>query len=416
MKSDDFRVAIDIGTTKICTMVGRIKDQNTYEVINITTIDNNGMNRGLVVDEQLVSECITKSIESISKDVGINIDKAFFGVSGAHLESKNHWTNISRPSGMTSITQNDIDEALKIASKIDLNNDRKLLHAIPRSYTLDGLHGIVNPLGMHTAELHVETHIITGSLGSINNIQNCLSKSKIKVAGIVAEPLASAEAVLSPTEKEEGCVVVDIGGGTTDIAVFDNGNIVHSKVLPIGGNLFTSDISIALDLELNASENLKINYGNIGPDQKNATDEITIKPIKMDEEIQITRRELGQILKERAAELIRMISLSLDEPHLVDTDISKFVFTGGGSKLNGFMNVAKYILQANVRLAEPRGLYGIPNTQNDPSISTVVGIMLWGIENKEDSSHAFMINDNKDNNEADENSSTLSKFIKKIKL
>ncbi|MBL01492.1 MAG: cell division protein FtsA [Chloroflexi bacterium] len=416
MKSDDFRVAIDIGTTKICTMVGRIKDQNTYEVINITTIDNNGMNRGLVVDEQLVSECITKSIESISKDVGINIDKAFFGVSGAHLESKNHWTNISRPSGMTSITQNDIDEALKIASKIDLNNDRKLLHAIPRSYTLDGLHGIVNPLGMHTAELHVETHIITGSLGSINNIQNCLSKSKIKVAGIVAEPLASAEAVLSPTEKEEGCVVVDIGGGTTDIAVFDNGNIVHSKVLPIGGNLFTSDISIALDLELNASENLKINYGNIGPDQKNATDEITIKPIKMDEEIQITRRELGQILKERAAELIRMISLSLDEPHLVDTDISKFVFTGGGSKLNGFMNVAKYILQANVRLAEPRGLYGIPNTQNDPSISTVVGIMLWGIENKEDSSHAFMINDNKDNNEADENSSTFSKFIKKIKL
>ena len=416
MKSDDFRVAIDIGTTKICTMVGRIKDQNTYEVINITTIDNNGMNRGLVVDEQLVSECITKSIESISKDVGINIDKAFFGVSGAHLESKNHWTNISRPSGMTSITQNDIDEALKIASKIDLNNDRKLLHAIPRSYTLDGLHGIVNPLGMHTAELHVETHIITGSLGSINNIQNCLSKSKIKVAGIVAEPLASAEAVLSPTEKEEGCVVVDIGGGTTDIAVFDNGNIVHSKVLPIGGNLFTSDISIALDLELNASENLKINYGNIGPDQKNATDEITIKPIKMDEEIQITRRELGQILKERAAELIRMISLSLDEPHLVDTDISKFVFTGGGSKLNGFMNVAKYILQANVRLAEPRGLYGIPNTQNDPSISTVVGIMLWGIENKEDSSHAFMINDNNDNNEADENSSTFSKFIKKIKL
>ena len=416
MKSDDFRVAIDIGTTKICTMVGRIKDQNTYEVINITTIDNNGMNRGLVVDEQLVSECISKSIESISKDVGINIDKAFFGVSGAHLESKNHWTNISRPSGMTSITQNDIDEALKIASKIDLNNDRKLLHAIPRSYTLDGLHGIVNPLGMHTAELHVETHIITGSLGSINNIQNCLSKSKIKVAGIVAEPLASAEAVLSPTEKEEGCVVVDIGGGTTDIAVFDNGNIVHSKVLPIGGNLFTSDISIALDLELNASENLKINYGNIGPDQKNATDEITIKPIKMDEEIQITRRELGQILKERAAELIRMISLSLDEPHLVDTDISKFVFTGGGSKLNGFMNVAKYILQANVRLAEPRGLYGIPNTQNDPSISTVVGIMLWGIENKEDSSHAFMINDNNDNNEADENSSTFSKFIKKIKL
>tara|TARA_B100000427_G_scaffold24937_1_gene18508 strand:- start:1185 stop:2435 length:1251 start_codon:yes stop_codon:yes gene_type:complete len=416
MKSDDIRVAIDIGTTKICTMVGRIKDQNTYEVINITTIDNNGMNRGLVVDEQLVSECITKSIESISKDVGINIDKAFFGVSGAHLESKNHWTNISRPSGMTSITQNDIDEALKIASKIDLNNDRKLLHAIPRSYTLDGLHGIVNPLGMHTAELHVETHIITGSLGSINNIQNCLSKSKIKVAGIVAEPLASAEAVLSPTEKEEGCVVVDIGGGTTDIAVFDNGNIVHSKVLPIGGNLFTSDISIALDLELNASENLKINYGNIGPDQKNATDEITIKPIKMDEEIQITRRELGQILKERAAELIRMISLSLDEPHLVDTDISKFVFTGGGSKLNGFMNVAKYILQANVRLAEPRGLYGIPNTQNDPSISTVVGIMLWGIENKEDSSHAFMINDNNDNNEVDENSSTLSKFIKKIKL
>ena len=415
MKSDDFRVAIDIGTTKICTMIGRIKDKNTYEVINITTIDNDGMNKGLVIDENIVSNCITKSIQKVSKELGIYIHKAFFGVSGTHLESKNHWTNISRPSGMTSITQDDIDEALKTASKIELNNDRKLLHAIPRSYTLDGLHGIVNPLGMHTAELHVETHIITGSTISIRNIQNCLNNSKIKVAGIVAEPLASAEAVLSPTEKEEGCVVVDIGGGTTDLAVFDNGKIVHSKVLPVGGNLFTSDISIALDLEFNTSENLKIAYGNIGPDQKNATDELTIKPRKMNEKIQITRRELGQILKERAAELIRMISLSLDEPHLTDLDISKFIFTGGGSKLNGFMNVAKYILQNNVRLAEPRGLSGIPDTKNDPTISTVAGIMLWGIENKDSSSHANLIKE--DNNDLeDENSSAISKFMKKIKL
>ena len=414
MKSDDIRVAIDIGTTKICTMIARIKDKNTYEVINITTMDCDGMNKGLVVDEQLVSECLTKSFENISKEVGININKAFLGVSGAHLESKNHSTNISRPSGMTSITQDDIDEALKIASKIDLNNDRKLLHAIPRSYTLDGLHGIVNPLGMHTAELHVETHIISGSLSSISNIQNCLKKSKVKVAGIVAEPLASAEAVLSPTEKDEGCVVVDIGGGTTDIAVFDNGNIIHSKVLPIGGNLFTSDISIALDLDFNTSENLKINYGNIGPDQNNATDEIKIKPRKMDEEIQITRRELGQILKERAAELIRMISISLDEPDLVDANIGKFIFTGGGSKLNGFMNVAKYILQNNVRLAEPRGLSGITNTQKDPTLSTVAGIMLWGIKNKEVSSHANLFNENINQQER-ENSSAFSKFMKKIK-
>ena len=415
MKSEDLRVAIDIGTTKICTMIARIKDKNTYEVINITTIDNDGINKGLVVDEQLVSDCLTKSLENISKEVRINIDKAFVGISGTHLESKNHWTNISRPSGMTSITQDDIDEALKIASKIDLNNDRKLLHAIPKSYTLDGLHGIANPLGMHTAELHVETHIITGSINSITNIQNCLNKSKVKVSGILAGPLASAEAVLSPTEKDEGCVVVDIGGGTTDIAVFDNGNIVHSKVLPIGGNLFTSDICIALDLEFNTSEDLKIKYGNIGPDQKNATDEINIKPRKMDEEIQITRRELGQILKERAAEVIRMISLSLDEPHLVETNINKFIFTGGGSKLNGFMNVAKYILQDNVRLAEPRGLSGITNTQNDPTISAVSGIMLWGIENKEASSHANLIKENI-NDQEEKNSSALSKFMKKIKL
>ena len=227
--------------------------------------------------------------------------------------------------------------------------------------------------------------------------------------------MASAEAVLSPTEKDEGCVVVDIGGGTTDIAVFDNGNVVHSKVLPIGGNLFTSDISIALDLDFNTSEDLKIKYGNIGPDQKNATDEISIKPRKMDEEIQITRRELGQILKERAAEVIRMISLSLEEPQLVETNINKFIFTGGGSKLNGFMNVAKYILQDNVRLAEPRGLSGITNTHNDPTISAVSGIMLWGIENKEASSHANLIKENINDHE-EKNSSALSKFMKKIKL
>ncbi|MBA30989.1 MAG: cell division protein FtsA [Chloroflexi bacterium] len=415
MTTDNFRVAIDVGTTKICTMVAKIKEKKTYEVISIMIVECDGMNKGVVIDEEKVSKCITKSIENVSNELGINITKAFIGISGAHLESKNHWTNISRPSGMTSITEDDIDEALKIASKVDINKDRKLLHAIPRSYTLDGLHGIINPLGMHTAELHVQTHVITSSINSINNIKDCLINSKITQGGMVAEPLASAEAVLSPTEKEEGSVVVDIGGGTTGIAVFDNGNIVHSKVLPIGGNLFTSDISIALDLDFDISENLKINHGNIGPDQKHSTDEIIIKPRKLNEEIPITKRELGQILKERAAELIRMISISLDEAHLENTNISKFIFTGGGSKLNGFMNIAKYILQNNVRLAEPRGLSGIPAKQNDPSIATVSGIMLWGIENKDDSTHANFASDD-ERMHYGSNSSTFSKIMKKIKL
>ncbi|MFL2665030.1 MAG: cell division protein FtsA [Dehalococcoidia bacterium] len=415
MKADNFRVAIDIGTSKICTMVARIKEKNSYEVMNITVMESDGLNKGLVTDEKKVSECINKSVENISLELGINIKKAFIGISGVHLESKNHWTNISRPSGMTSITQDDIDQALKTASKVDLNMDRKLLHAIPRSYTLDGLHGITNPLGMHTAELHVQTHVITGSTNVINNIINCLNNSKIKEAGIVAGPLASAESVISPTEKEEGSVVIDIGAGNTDIAVFDNGNIIYSKVLPIGGKLFTSDISIALDLDFNTSENLKINHGNIGPDQKHATDEIIIKPRKMNEEIPITKRELGQILKERAAELIRMISISLDEVQLENTNISNFIFTGGGSKLNGFLNIAKYILQNNIRMAEPRGLSGITVTENDPALSTVAGIMLWGIENKDKSSHANFA-ENKENNDYISNSSAFTKIMKKIKL
>ncbi|MDP6055661.1 MAG: cell division protein FtsA [Dehalococcoidia bacterium] len=378
---DDFRVAIVIGTTKVCTIITRKRADHRVEVAGISVVPCNGMSKGMVADSAAVTAAIKESTGIAAADARVDIKSVYAGLTGSHVESKNRWANVPRPEGMRAVTDLDLLAAKKAAGAIDLADDRRLLHVIPRSYALDGLHGVRNPLGMHTGELHIESHVITGSISKITELHNAVSDAGLRVSSMVVEPVASADAVLTADEREEGAVLIDVGGGTSDIAVYHDGTVVHTAVIPVGGFQFSNDLSIAFAIDFDSAEQLKIEHGTAAPELAGMQEEITLNPSTMDQPLTITKREIGQVLKERTSELFRMIQLKLEEPHLADIPTDRIVFTGGGAKLDGFLNIAKYIFQRKVRLATPRGLDGMPEGTNDPAYSAAAGIALWGMRN-----------------------------------
>lgn len=381
MLQEDYRVAIDIGTTKVCTIITRKRADHRVEVAGIGVVPCNGMSKGIVEDSQAVTAAVRESMAVAAADADVEITTVYAGLTGSHIESKNRWSNVPRSDGMRAVTDLDISAAKKAAGKFDLAEDRKLLHVIPRSYTLDGLHGVRNPLGMHTGELHIESHVITGSISKITKLHNAVSDAGVRISSMVVEPVASADAVLTADEREEGAVLIDVGGGTSDIAVYQGGTVIHTAVIPVGGFQFSNDLSIAFAIDFDSAERLKIEHGTAAPELAGISEEITLHPTTMSQSLIITKREIGQVLKERASELFRMILIKLDEPHLADIPTERIVFTGGGAKLEGFLNIAKYVFQRKVRLGTPRGLDGMPEGTNDPSYSAAAGIALWGMRN-----------------------------------
>ena len=381
MYEKGFRVAIDIGTTKVCTIIVRGRDDHRVDLAGISTIPCAGMSKGTIIDSQSVINAIRKSVRDASADAGVKIKNVYAGLTGSHIVSKNYWVNVPRAEGVRAVTDSDLSTALEAASNFNLEDDRKLLHVIPRSYALDGLHGVRNPLGMHTGELHVESHVITGSISKIAELKNAITHAGVDVSSMVVEPVASADVLLTADEREEGAVLVDVGGGTCDIAVYHAGTIVHTAIVPIGGFQFSNDLSVAFAIDFESAERLKIQKGTAAPELAGLNEEVILHPNTMRQPLTVTRREVGQVLKERAMELFRMIQLKLEEPHLADVPIERIVFTGGGAKLEGFLNVAKYIFQRKVRLTTARGLEGMPADTNDPCYSAAAGVALWGIRN-----------------------------------
>ena len=381
MIQDDYRVAVDIGTTKVCAIIARKRADHRVELLGIGVAPCTGMGRGNVTDKAGVAEAVREAVDAASRSAGVSVHRAYIGITGSHIDSRNRWNTVPRQAGVHAVSDHDLSSALRAASKVELGEDRRLLHVIPRTYSLDGIHGVRNPLGMHTAELHIQSHVITGSIAHIAALQEAVRDARIMPTNTVVEPVASADAVLSADEREEGAVLVDIGGGTADIAVLHEGSIVHTTVLPVGGFQFTNDLSIAFDIDFTEAEQLKLEHGTCAPELVARTEEVTLHPKRLGEPLTITKREVGQVLRERVQELFRMVLLRLDEPHLADVPLERVVFTGGGAKLNGLLNLAKFVFQRRVRLGGPRGLDGLPEAHRDPAYSAAVGIMLWGMRN-----------------------------------
>ena len=372
---EEIVVGIDVGTTKVCTLVGRVEDSRSIRILGVGIEPSEGIKKGMIVDLAAASQAITRSVEKAESTSGMEITSALVSMAGAHVSSVN-----SRGAAAVNgniIEQYDLTHALEQARAVAIPHDREIIHVIQRGYTVDGQDGIRNPKGMHGYRLEVEAHIITASAATSENLRQCVGAAGVDIQQFVLNPLASGEVVLTDQERQMGVAVCDIGGGTTDLAIYVDGDVWHTMVLAVGGNHITQDIAHGLRLSFEQSEEVKKQQGYAVRSSVGAEEYFTIRPFGEDRPVQISRRDLAHIIEARVAEIF---SLTLQEIKRSGYDgllPAGMVLTGGTSALPGIKRVAADVLNLPVRTAQPENLVGLVDRLNSPAYSTSVGLLRW---------------------------------------
>ncbi len=374
-------VGIDVGTTKICILVGELDRDGKLNIVGVGTCPSQGLRRGVVVNIEETVTSIAAALDRAERLSGKKIISAYVGIAGSHISSENSKGFVAISPPHRDIVQNDISRAFEVARAIAIPANREVIHVIPRGYVVDGQEGIKNPIGMSGFRLEVETHIITGAVSSIHNLIKCVDKAHIDIEDLVLEPLASGEAVLEDGETDLGVALVDIGGGTTDVAVFADGAIWHTVVLPIGGNLITSDIAIGLRLPVGVAEELKVTYGHCDPSTIDEDDMIDLSQFMPDCDDLVPRKLLAEIIQARVDELFRMVHEELKKSGYDGLLPAGIVITGGTAELPGILDTAGQVLDLPARIGSPLGLHGLADSINRPAYATAVGLLLWGLRN-----------------------------------
>jgi len=371
--------AIDVGTTKVCTIMADSGGIDGLRILGVGIAPSQGIHKGLVVNVNEARESIRKSVRKAEQIAGYRLESACVGITGRHITSTNSQGAIAITRQDQLVRTEDLKRVLEVARSIRIPSESKLLHIIPRTYKIDGQEGIRNPVGMHGFRLDVETHVITAAITSIQNLTKCIRSVGIDVEDLVLEPLASGEAVLTPEEEQGGVMLADIGGGTTDIAVFKDSTIYYTSVLPVAGYQVTRDISIGLGLSFELAEEMKKRYGNVAtPDNGSNEDDRTLTQ----DGHSISYNELSEIIRVRVEELLRLIVMELpltDYPKLIPSGL---VLTGGGANLPGIAELAETVTHLPVRIGVPVRLDGVSDALQDPAYATGAGLLLWQLKNK----------------------------------
>jgi cell division protein FtsA len=385
MKSN-YLVGIDIGTKKICTLIAQIKSDGKnedVEIIGYGVAESKGLRKGAIVNMEGTVEDIKKSIKDAELTAGVMIESAYVNISGKHVQSINAKGSINITGRSKEISREDVDRAITHASAIMLPADRTVLHVLPQEYIVDSQDGIKNPVGMVGTNLDVYIHIITGSITATKNLLLCLKKAKVNVLGMVLSHIASADAVLTPDEKELGVLSIDIGGGTTDIAVFEKGAISFSGTIPYGGDNFTNDLSIGIRTAIDRAEKIKRRYGcAMDPSLKDETFEVPSVSGKKSR--QISTSLLMNILKPRAYEIFEMVKMEIEKEGLQNSINAGVVISGGTALLDGILDIADGIFSIPVRIGSPFGIGGLIDKVNTPEFATAVGLIKYGFSDMKD--------------------------------
>jgi cell division protein FtsA len=370
--------AIDVGTTKVCTIMAEVDESGLPNVLGVGVVPSNGLHKGMVSDFKEARESIQLSVMKAEQAAGYKMESAVVGITGKHISSINNHGVVSITHTKKIVHPGDLERVLKIAKDVQLPQGREILHIIPRSYALDGQSGINSPVGMHANRLDAETNIITAASTSVQNLAKCVRSSGVKVEDIVLEPLASAEAVLTEEEKQDGSVLLDIGGGTTDVVVFQNGSAWHAFVLPVSGYQVTRDISIATGISFDLAEEIKIKYGSVIPSGG--------MPDKRDivsGAVSISYDELTKIISTRMEELLRLVMIELSESNLPNVASLNMVLTGGAANIHGLAELAVSTTHLPARIGYPARLPGVSDVLGNPMHATGVGLLLWKLLNNE---------------------------------
>jgi len=368
---------IDVGTTKVCTLVARLEPGDAFRILGVGIEPSQGMRKGVVVDLEKAAQAVGRSIEKAERAAGVEITAAWVSVAGAHVSSIN--SRGVAGIGGRAIVQDDVERALEAASAVAIPHNREVVHIVQRGFVVDDQDGVRVPVGMHGYRLEVEAHIITAAAASLENLREIVSASGVEVIGFVLNPLASAEVVLSESEREMGVVVCDIGGGTTDMAIYINGEVWHTMVLPVGGNHITADIAHGLSLPLQQAEEIKVQYGRALKSEVPAEEKFSIQPFGESQPVQISRQELAFIIEARVEEMISMMMQEIKRSGYDGLLPAGIVLTGGSAALPGMRDLAAKMISTPVRVAKPQGLAGMTDRLHSPAYSTSVGLIHWAI-------------------------------------
>ncbi len=374
---DQIFVGIDIGTTKICTLVARPEPQGKIRILGVGVEPSLGMRRGVVVDLDAASQAVARSVEKAEHTSGVEIMSALVSLAGSNVSSVNS-KGVVGVSGRV-IDQNDVARAVDAARAVAIPHNREVVHVIQRGFNVDNQDGIRMPIGMHGYRLEVETHIITATAASVENLRQCVAGAGVDVAQFVLNPLASGEEVLTETERQMGVVVCDLGGGTTDIAIYVDGDVWHTAVLAVGSNHITSDIAQVLRLPNSQAEEIKLQHGNADVTEIDTHQTFTVRPFGDQEIMQISHSDLVQIIGARVEEIFGMVVQEIKRSGYDGLLPAGMVLTGGGSLLPGVRQVASRVLGVPVRIAHPENLLGMSDHLHSPAFSTSVGLLRWAM-------------------------------------
>ena len=377
--NEEIIVGLDVGTTKICTVVGEVSG-NEINIIGIGTHPSIGLRKGVVVNIDSTVESIQKAVEEAELMAGCEISSVYAGIAGGHITSFNS-RGIVAIKG-PEVTQTDVDRVIDAARAVAIPMDREVIHVLPQEYIVDDQDGIQNPVGMAGVRLEAKIHIVTGAVTSAHNIVKCANRSGLDVCDIVLEPLASSESVLTEEEREQGTALLDLGGGTTDLAIFNNRNIKHTFVLALGGQNLTNDIAIGLQTPMAEAEKIKKKYGTCIARSIGSDETIEVPGMGGRKSRNLSRQILGEILEPRVEEIFTLTQREIFRTGLENAMTSGVVVTGGTALLDGLIEVAESVFQVPTRLGKPMGISGLVDVVSNPMYATGVGLVLYGAKNR----------------------------------
>ena len=375
-------VGLDIGTTKVVALVGNVEN-GIIEVVGMGKVPSHGLEKGVVVDIGETTSSIQRSIEDAETMADVKIKKVYASISGKHINSINNsgTVSINRPS--REVTLDDVRRVIETAQAVQIPPDVEMLHVIPRQYIVDGQEGITDPVGMTGTRLEVDVHIVTGSVTAIHNIRRCVENLGIEIEQIILQPLASSYAVLNTAERELGVALMDIGGGTTDVAIFRGGDIWFSKVLPIAGEHLTNDVTVGLKVPYEEAERVKIQEGTPVVDETSGEEHLEICLIS-EERKSITRRMLAKIIEPRLEELFDITVEEIEDAGYKDLIPAGIVLTGGTAMLRNLPEYVQSRYNIPVRRSKtPQGIHGLRDIVESPIYATAIGLLKYAIESKE---------------------------------
>ena len=382
-ETNEIMVSLDIGTTKVVAIVGKKNEHGKIEILGIGKTASTGVRRGIVTNITETANAITLAVEKAEKDAGVEFQRVVnVGIAGQHIKSLQHRGILMRNSLEDMISQDDVDALIEDMYKLVMLPGEKIIHVLPQEYIIDGEQGITQPIGMSGIRLEANFHIITGQEAARNNIYKCVEQAGLDVAELILEPLASAKSVLSSEEKEGGVVLVDIGGGTTDIAMFYDDIIRHTAVIPFGGAVITDDIQKGCKILKGDAEKLKVQFGSALADQTQENEIVSIPGIAGRDPKEISTKNLSHVIQARMEEILGLVDYEIKNSGFADKLIAGIVLTGGGSQLKHVAQLCEYVTGISTRVGYPNQYLSQGNVDNvtKPMYATGVGLVIKGFE------------------------------------